>query len=170
MKTIFVDHDLCLSCHSCELACATIHSKSKSLYGAIAEEYPARSRIHVEYVGSGGFPLQCRHCDDPQCVKACVSKALYIDAATGAVLHDDSHCIGCTMCVLACPFGAVEEQEVEDNRSAVSKCDLCQKLSDAPACTLACPTGAISFKTSEAYSKDKRREYLVELTSTSKEN
>ena len=166
MKAIFVDHSICLSCHTCELACAVAHSRSKTLYGAIAEEFPPRARIHVEPVVGGGFPLQCRHCDDAHCVRACVTKALYTDAATGAVLHDESRCIGCTMCVLACPFGAVEEQEKEDNQCAVSKCDLCLSASIEPACATACPTGAISFKTSEEHSRDKRRAYLVELTST----
>jgi carbon-monoxide dehydrogenase iron sulfur subunit len=113
--------------------------------------------------GAVAFPLQCRHCDDPQCVKACVAKALYIDAGSGAVLHDDTRCIGCTMCVLACPFGAVEEQPSPDNRCAVSKCDLCMSVGGEPACAGACPTGAISFKTTGDYSKDKRRAYLVEM-------
>jgi carbon-monoxide dehydrogenase iron sulfur subunit len=164
MKTIFVDHNICLSCHTCEMACVVAHSRSKTLYGAIAEEFPPRSKIHVEPVGARGFPLQCRHCDEPQCVKACVSKALFIDAGTGAVLHDSARCIGCTMCVLACPFGAVEEQAARDNQCAVSKCDLCLSLADEPACATSCPTGAISFKESEVYSKEKRRAYLVELT------
>jgi carbon-monoxide dehydrogenase iron sulfur subunit len=117
-------------------------------------------------VGAGGFPLQCRHCDDPQCVKACVTKALYIDAVSGTVQHNESRCIGCTMCILACPFGAIEEQPRAENQCAISKCDLCLEQAAEPACAGACPTGAISFKSSEAYSQDKRRAYLVELTAT----
>lgn len=165
MKKMFVDRDVCLSCHTCELVCVVAHSPSKTLYGAIAEESPPLARIHVEPVGTKGFPFQCRHCEDPQCVKACVSKALYIDADSGAVLHDESRCIGCTMCVLACPFGAVEERDMPENRCAVSKCDLCISVSEEPACATACPTGALSFRESSAYSRDKRRAYLVELVS-----
>ncbi|MCL1879079.1 MAG: 4Fe-4S dicluster domain-containing protein [Actinomycetia bacterium] len=165
MKTLFVDHSICLSCESCALACAVAHSQSKTLYGAIAEEFPPRARVHVEAVGGGGFPLQCRHCDDPQCVKACVAKALYVDAVSGTVQHDDSRCIGCTMCILACPFGAIEEQPAADNNCAISKCDLCQGLDGEPACVSACPTAAISFKEPDTYSKNKRQAYLVELTS-----
>ncbi|MDR2493379.1 MAG: hypothetical protein LBD25_08005, partial [Coriobacteriales bacterium] len=83
MKAVFVDDERCLSCHSCELACCVQHSQSKTLFKAIGEECPPRTRIHVEPLGQGAFPLQCRNCEDPRCVKACVAKALYLDSASG---------------------------------------------------------------------------------------
>jgi carbon-monoxide dehydrogenase iron sulfur subunit len=165
MKTIFVDDKKCLSCHSCELACSVAHSASKSLYGAITEKPTVQSRIYVEPIPGGAFPIQCRHCDDPLCVKTCVSKALYIDDETGAVMHDSKRCIGCRMCILACPFGVIAEQEMMDNDCAISKCDLCIGKCDEPACIAACLTGALSYEEPEAYSKEKRRKYLIEFNS-----
>ncbi|MDR1798083.1 MAG: 4Fe-4S dicluster domain-containing protein [Clostridiales Family XIII bacterium] len=163
MKAIFVDAKKCLSCHSCELACSVAHSESKNLYAAISEAFPKRPRVHVEAVPGGAFPIQCRHCEDPVCVKTCVSNALFVDEDSGAVLHDEGRCIGCRMCILACPFGVIEEQEAGGNSCAVSKCDLCAAEPGGPACIAACPTGALSFESAEAYSKDKRRKYLIQF-------
>ena len=160
MRKIFVDSAKCLGCHSCELACAIAHSCSGTLYGAVAESPAPAARVSVEMSRGGSFPLQCRHCDDAQCLKACVTKALYRDAESGAVLHKDERCIGCSMCAIACPFGVVEDNQ---GNGTVSKCDLCLARNEDPACVTACPTGALSFEDSVNYSKEKRKAYLVEL-------
>ena len=182
MKGVFVSDNKCLSCHSCEIACSVAHSKSKTLFGAIGEEFPPQARIYVEPVEGGAFPIQCRHCSEPHCVKACVTKALHIDEATEAVLYEDKRCIGCTMCVLACPFGLIEKQSKPGGGFGVSKCDLCGTVgteqvgkdtlasvsnpATSPyACVAACPTGALRFETVDNYSTDKRRAFLVEFTS-----
>lgn len=107
--------------------------------------------------------MQCRHCDEPQCVKACITKSLYKDVVTNGVLHDENKCIGCFMCVMACPFGAIEETYIK-NKNAVSKCDLCVENKDGQACVRACPTKALSFSEADSFSKNKRKELLKELT------
>ena len=106
MNTIFVDDAKCLGCKSCELACCIAHSASKTLFGALFEENPPQNRIHVEPYGSGAFPFQCRHCAEPQCAKACVTGAM--QWKDGAVVYDEAQCLGCGMCVIACPFGLCE--------------------------------------------------------------
>jgi carbon-monoxide dehydrogenase iron sulfur subunit len=166
MKRILVDDAKCLACHSCELACAAAHSDSKTLYGAISEEILPLSRIHVEPGGRGrGFPLGCRHCQEPQCARACVTKALSV-SADGAVLYEKKLCIGCQMCVIACPFGAVEEGR---QKSSVSKCDLCAASDREPACATACPTKALVFEEVDEFSQSKRRKYIVEMEAPSQE-
>lgn len=162
MKRIFIDDSKCLSCHSCELACAVAHSAAKNLYGALAEEVLPLAKVHVEKSGRGAFPLQCRHCQQPQCVSVCVTKSLFKDPETFAVRHDESRCIGCFMCAIACPFGAIEETSAK-GKSAVSKCDLCSGIADGPACAKACHTKALHFLDTDAFSKEKRKEYLAEL-------
>ncbi len=160
MRKILVDSAKCIACHSCELSCAVAKSDSGSLYAAIAEDPPPVARVSVEKSKSGSFPLQCRHCEDAQCLKACVTRALYRDAATGAVLQKDELCIGCHMCAIACPFGSVEQSPL---RKTVSKCDLCAAREGEPACVASCPTGALRFEEVSDFSKSRRQEYLDEL-------
>ena len=164
MESILVNDAKCVACHSCEIACSIAHSDSKTLYGAISEQAPPLSKLHVEPGGRGrGFPLSCRHCQDPQCVRACVTKSLYM-APDGVILHEKNRCIGCLMCFIACPFGAIGEGEKEVGKYSVSKCDLCAALDEKPACVKACPTKALVFADAGSFSKDKRRKYLVEMT------
>jgi len=68
------------------------------------------------------------------------------------------------MCIIACPFGTIEEN-ISDKAFSVSKCDLCD--GDAkPSCVTACPTQALIFEDADHHSKSKRRKYLVELTTS----
>ncbi|MDR0722504.1 MAG: 4Fe-4S binding protein [Treponema sp.] len=165
MFSIFVDDAKCLGCRSCELACCIAHSASKTLFGALHEAVPPQNRIYVEPYGAGAFPLQCRHCTEPQCAKACVTGAMKWQE--GAVVYDAAQCLGCGMCVIACPFGLCESlKTAQKSREAVqgiSKCDLCATRPAGPACVEACPTGSLTFGTPEDFSQAKRRSYLVHL-------
>ncbi|MGB9792953.1 MAG: 4Fe-4S dicluster domain-containing protein, partial [Thermacetogeniaceae bacterium] len=107
MKQVLVDIKKCLGCRSCELACAVQHSASRNLYQAIQESPPPRRRIFVESVGEKSFPLNCRHCDDAPCAAVCTTGAMKKDPATGVVANNPEKCVGCWMCVMACPFGAI---------------------------------------------------------------
>jgi carbon-monoxide dehydrogenase iron sulfur subunit len=167
MQSIFVDDAKCLGCKTCELACCIAHSESKTLVGALSQGVLPQTRIHVEPVGAGGFPIQCRHCTDPSCVKACVTGAMSRDPVTGAVVYDAKMCLGCLMCVLVCPFGVCEalkaQTKASDHVNAVSKCDLCADSAAGPACVGSCPTGALSFGSPEEFAQARRRAYLVNL-------
>jgi carbon-monoxide dehydrogenase iron sulfur subunit len=165
MRSIFVDDARCLGCKSCELACCVAQSVSKTLVGALGEVGPPQNRIHVEPYGTGAFPLQCRHCAEPQCAKACVTGAM--KWRDGVVTYDAALCLGCGMCVIACPFGVCESLKAAPKSSeavnAISKCDLCATRAGGPACVEACPTGSLSFGTPEDFSRARRRSYLVQL-------
>ena len=167
MQSILVDDAKCLGCKTCELACCIAHSESKTLFGALSQTVLPQTRIYVEPVGKGSFPIQCRHCADPGCVKACVTGAMSSDPVTGAVVYDAEKCLGCLMCVLACPFGVCEALKAQTKSSdlvnAVSKCDLCALSADGPACVNSCPTGALSFGSPEEFARERRRAYLVHL-------
>lgn len=167
MKKILVDDAKCLACKSCEIACRVAHSDTKTLYGAISEQMPPAGGMHVEQGGKGrGFPLGCRHCQDPQCVRACVTKALYM-SADGIILNDKRRCIGCLMCFIACPFGAIEKGAHKTEAYAISKCDLCTSSGQEPACVNACPTKALVFENPDDFSKNRRAKYLIELAASS---
>lgn len=153
MRELWVRPERCLGCQSCRLACAVAHSAARNLYGALTEEPPPRPRVYVEVVGSRKVPLQCRQCRDAPCAAACPVQALAYDEATGLVDYRSERCIGCSFCVLACPFGLVV---LSYDRRQVIKCDRCRGLGE-PACAAACPTRALVYEEGAAYQSDKRR-------------
>ena len=140
MQSIFVNAERCVACKSCEIACALNRSSlTKRLPEAIFETPSPLSRVRVEDTDTEyGFPIQCRHCEDAPCLDACPARALYRDPK-GLVLLHDARCIGCWMCIMVCPVGAVARGA---NRQVASKCDLCIG-EKTPACVANCPNEAI---------------------------
>jgi hydrogenase-4 component A len=51
------------------------------------------------------MPIQCRHCEDASCASVCPVKA--ITRQDNSILLNENLCIGCKMCAIACPFGAI---------------------------------------------------------------
>ena len=87
------------------------------------------------------FAVSCRHCDDPICVKSCITGALRRE--NGVIRIDSSRCVGCYTCITVCPYGAIMPSE----SGAVQKCELCMNNSfGEPACVKGCPNKAIVFE------------------------
>jgi len=86
----------------------------------------------------------CKHCTEAGCLDVCPTGALF-RTEFGTVVVQDDICNGCGYCVVACPFGVIDQRE-DDGR--VWKCTLCyDRLLDdmEPACAQACPTESIQF-------------------------
>ena len=144
MKRVYSIERLCLGCHLCMVGCATAHSKTGDIVKAFKwEDEEPVSRIHVEGDNLDSIAVQCRHCDDPQCVAACITHAMSKDPETGIVTCDANRCIGCLTCVVACPFGCIEPGGV------VLKCDHCTTRTSGPegvpACVEICPNQALVY-------------------------
>jgi carbon-monoxide dehydrogenase iron sulfur subunit len=141
-KRIIINEEYCMGCRLCEVYCVTQQSRSKDILKAYKGEYPRPvSGIVFEEKGPISFALQCRHCEEPPCVEACLTGALYVDAETGRVLHDRERCVGCWMCIMVCPVGVIKPDQAE--RVVASKCDLCIEA-ESPACVTNCPNEAIT--------------------------
>lgn len=148
MKRIWVDGEKCLGCKTCELQCAVERcSVTKTLTAAVKEEPKPTARVGVYGPTGASFPLQCRHCQDATCLKACPSGAMQRDADKGTVVVDQTKCRGCWMCVMSCPFGAVTPSPAY---KVAMKCDACVDMEE-PACVASCPTGALVYGDEEAY-------------------
>ncbi|MBS7626487.1 4Fe-4S dicluster domain-containing protein [Candidatus Bathyarchaeota archaeon] len=144
MKRIYIKEDMCIGCRLCEVYCLVQHSKSKKIIKAYKGEYPKPiPRILVEEKGYLSFALQCRHCEDPPCVEACITGAMYRDPDTGAVLCNDIKCVGCWMCIMVCPFGVIMRRK--EGGEVASKCDLCYG-EGTPVCVANCPNEALEFR------------------------
>ena len=98
--------------------------------------------IRVEDKNQVHFAVSCRHCEEPICVKSCISGALSIK--DGLISVDKEKCIGCLTCVLVCPYGAIHPDE---ENSVVNKCEFCTNNSiGEPNCVKGCPNNAIVFE------------------------
>lgn len=136
MKKVFARENLCINCRLCEVYCKTAHSKTKDVVAAYKYEDPAPvARISVYGGRETSVAVNCRHCDDPACVKACITGAMQKDKKTGIVSVDTKKCIGCMTCLAVCPYGCIKTDKV------AMKCDLCQ--GDTPACVKNCPNRAL---------------------------
>ncbi len=114
----------------------------------------------------GYLPAPCMHCQNAPCVNVCPVGATF-HAPEGTVLVDQSRCIGCRLCMAACPYDRrffnwgepVQPAMVKATpynvvtqtpalRGTVMKCDLCTDRAAAnglPYCVEGCPRGAFWF-------------------------
>lgn len=144
-KLLFVDHEKCAGCRTCEITCATYHE-------GVAN--PSLARIHVVKWEAEGLdvPVVCQQCDRPACQAVCPTGATHRDSRTGAMLVDEERCIGCRMCVLACPFGATT---FDFRTRRILKCNLCD---GDPQCAKFCTTGALQYLPSTQAMLAKKRQ------------
>ena len=130
---ILADPEKCIGCRTCEVACMMSHQSS-------ATPEALTSRIRVVKGGTFTTAVGCHQCEDAPCANVCPTGAIH--RAAGAWLVEQSRCIGCKSCMVACPFGAMQVRVVEDRVQAL-KCDLCAHREGGPACVEACPTHAL---------------------------
>ena len=133
-RFIVADSTRCIGCRTCEVACAVAHQGSVSANACTP-------RIRVVKGGSYTTAVGCHQCEDAPCANVCPTQAIRRNAGVWHV--EQARCIGCKSCMVACPFGAMQVQQVGNDVQAL-KCDLCAHRESGPACVEACPTHALS--------------------------
>lgn len=137
MRNIKFISSLCVTCHSCENACAVKHSVANNIAEIVAGGLKPVPRILIVERKGKAWMIKCRFCKKPKCVEACETGAI-VKHEDGYVSIDEEKCNGCGACVEACPFDAI----YLDGREKSVKCDLCLDL-DIPACVYQCSVGAL---------------------------
>ena len=141
MKRIYVNEKWCLGCHLCEYYCAFANSGESDMAVAL-RDVKINPRIRIEERNGVSFAVGCRHCEEPLCVKSCITGALSIH--DGVIQVDQDKCVGWYTSIMACPHGAVMRP---DAGSVIQKCELCLNNSTgSPACVKGCPNQAIVFE------------------------
>ena len=159
---IAINLDRCVGCHTCALSCKMQNNVPEGmLWNRVLTEdcdvvdgalgtYP--------YVPRTFLPVACQHCENPACTKVCPVGATWKDEQTGIVRQDYDKCIGCRMCLAACPYTGVRSFNWEEpayyadfalgdadaakhEKHTVEKCIFCtQRVArgEQPACVADC--------------------------------
>jgi Fe-S-cluster-containing dehydrogenase component len=144
----FIDPSRCIGCRACVQACEE------------CDTHRGRSMIHLETIDRGDSvqttPQVCMHCKDPICARVCPADAIKQtpDGVTQSSLKP--RCIGCSNCVLACPFGVPRYEVAIDQ---MMKCDYCYdrtSVGKRPMCATVCPSQALAFTTREEIERTRR--------------
>jgi Fe-S-cluster-containing dehydrogenase component len=130
-----IDQSRCIGCEACVQACMECGT------------HRGQSLIHLERIDRAATtqtaPMVCMHCEDPTCAQVCPADAL------------KPRCIGCSNCVLACPFGVPKYMAEIDQ---MMKCDMCtDRTSEGlkPMCASVCPSEALWYGTIDEYRKNR---------------
>ena len=141
-------HARCIGCRACIQACEE------------CDTHRGQSMIHLETIERRDSvqtaPQVCMHCEDPICARVCPADAIKQtpDGVTQSSLKP--RCIGCSNCVLACPFGVPKYFAAMDQ---MMKCDLCYdrtSIGKKPMCAAVCPSQALSYTTIEEIERTRK--------------
>lgn len=148
MRQLFVDPQRCIGCQACVQACSECSG------------HGGHTMIHLDNLARAmtvqTAPTVCMHCEDPACAAVCPGDAIHKDES--GIVHTamTERCIGCSNCVVACPFGV---PKFESRLDLMMKCDLCTDRTSrnlSPMCATVCPSGALFYGTVEEV-EDSRR-------------
>ena len=154
----------CIGCDACVVSCKTYNNLGPGMYYRHVHKMEMGTYPDVKRVA---IPTLCNHCENAPCVRACPTGASFKDEK-GRVEINKDRCIGCRMCMAACPYGArsfnwsepeswfpEKADNVMDNRVSanhtkgfVEKCTMCKDRTDAgldPLCVHNCPARALMF-------------------------
>ena len=160
MKMIFdLDMDRCVACGACAIACMDQNDIFPD-----KGDVPFRSVGMLEKaLGEGSFAylsLACMHCDDAPCIPACPVCCISKDEK-GFTVYDNSLCIGCHSCAMACPYSA-PHYGIDGKMVKCNGCAERVKYGYEPACVRICPTKALICLPEEEYEASKPANSLRE--------
>jgi len=151
--SIFViDQSRCIGCKACVQACEECGT------------HRGHSMIHLDEIDRSvttqTVPMVCMHCEDPTCAEVCPADAIKQNEDGVVQSSLKPRCIGCSNCVLACPFGVPKYVSEFDQ---MMKCDMCYDRTAEglkPMCASVCPSQALWFGTPEEF-YEQRAGHLV---------
>ena len=158
---VLFDSTRCIGCRKCEEGCNTVNElpgpdQAFSDLSVLDTERRTTFRAYTivnryDNAGGGKEPVyskvQCNHCLEPACASVCFVKA-FTKNESGAVIYDETVCVGCRYCMIACPFEIPAYEYDSAFNPRVRKCTMCHPRvvkGLLPGCVEACPTEALTY-------------------------
>ncbi len=141
-----VDLDACTGCKACVVACHSLNGlDDNELWRTVGLLHGTASSVLLgdQAVEQRTVTSACHLCASPACLSGCPANAYEKHDITGAVIHLDDQCIGCSYCTMTCPY---DVPVFNERLSIVRKCDMCHgrlMAGEEPACVQGCPNAAI---------------------------
>jgi len=157
---IAIEPDRCIVCGTCLAACS---------HGHRVAGLQAEPRLALTFAPQVTAAVTCHQCEGAPCLAVCPVDAIV--RTDEAVVVNEQACIGCKLCAIVCPFGAIHPAgtstagvagiafETPSQPRGTSpllawsigvytcavKCDLCSTYDPegGPHCVRACPTNAL---------------------------
>lgn len=147
---LIADSTKCVGCRRCELACTEFNdgkacpTMARIKIGRNLNFGPKGPQAggHAQGNWGNGLIVQdlCKQCPHPvPCANACPNDAIVASSFGNARVVDPDKCIGCKMCLRACPW---EMMSFDSDTNKAVKCFLCE---GNPKCVEACPSGALGY-------------------------
>ena len=144
----FIDPSRCIGCQSCVNACVE------------CETHRGYPMIHVDFIDRRNtidtVPMVCMHCDKPTCAEVCPADAIKKNEDGVVQSSLKPRCIGCSNCVLACPFGV---PKMMSELEQMMKCYMCYDRTSSgkrPMCATVCPSQALAYVPMEQILRERR--------------
>jgi carbon-monoxide dehydrogenase iron sulfur subunit len=150
-KILYIDPSKCTGCRTCEIVCSI---KNEGMVNPVL----SRIRMVADKYRGLRIPMVCQQCQDAICVSVCPVGALWRDNELGVVKLNEDRCIGCKVCVIACPFGGVV---INPLSARIFKCELCD---GDPECVRFCDDKAITYVEPDAMLMEMRRQVVEDLS------
>ncbi len=139
---MFHDPERCVGCFGCEVHCKL--QRDVPVGPRLCRMIQVGPRTVAGRLETRWVYMSCWHCEDAACMAVCPTGALR-KREDGIVWVDEPACIGCKVCIAACPWGAMQ---FNPRTNKVIKCDYCRERVDQglwPACATKCSAKALFF-------------------------
>jgi len=161
---VLVDVSRCTGCRGCQVACkqwnknpATECEFEGTYENPKDLEWNTFTRVTFNEHDINGklawlfAKVQCRHCEEPDCISNCPVEGAIVKHANGAVVVDQTKCTGnadgkCQLACQMCQYGVPRFLQVAPKK--MKKCTFCfdrQADGKAPACVTACLSDTLVF-------------------------
>lgn len=128
-KAMIMDVTKCIGCYTCVIACKDEHVENEWLPYTKPQPNENTFWMKVQEIERGTQPKvraswvaqPCMQCEDPPCMKAAQSGAIY-KRTDGIVIIDPIKSVGQKQLVASCPYGAIYWN---DALNIPQKCTFC---------------------------------------------